>query len=55
MKYLVDRLKEPSSWRGLVLVATSMGISVNPDLVGPIVAAGSGLAGLIGFLTKDKQ
>ena len=54
MKYIVDRLKEPSSWRGLIMLATAFGVSVTPDLVASIVAAGTGLAGIIGFAFKDK-
>lgn len=54
MKYILDRLKEPSSWRGLVMIATAFGVSVNPELIEAIIAAGTGLAGVIGFAFKDK-
>ena len=54
MKYILDRLKEPSSWRGLVMIATAFGVTVNPDLLTAIVATGTGLAGIIGFAFKDK-
>lgn len=54
MKYVIDRLKEPSSWRGLVLLTTAFGVTLNPDLVPSIVAVGTGLAGIIGFAFKDK-
>ena len=54
MKYILDRLKEPSSWRGLVLITTAFGVSVNPELMDSIIAAGTGLAGVIGFAFKDK-
>ena len=54
MKYILDRLKEPSSWRGLVMIATSFGVSINPELLTSIIAAGTGLAGVIGFFFKDK-
>lgn len=54
MKYILDRLKEPSSWRGLVMIATAFGVSVNPELMDSIIAAGTGLAGVIGFVFKDK-
>ena len=54
MKYILDRLKEPSSWRGLVLIATAFGVTLNPDLVSAIIAVGTGLAGVIGFVFKDK-
>lgn len=54
MKYILDRLKEPSSWRGLVMVATAFGVSVSPELMDAIIASGTGLAGVIGFVFKDK-
>lgn len=54
MKYILERLKEPSSWRGLVLIATAFGVTLNPDLVSAIIAVGTGLAGVIGFVCKDK-
>ena len=54
MKYILDRLKEPSSWRGLVMIAIAFGVSVNPELIDSIIAAGTGLAGVIGFVFKDK-
>ena len=53
MKYIIDRLKEPSSWRGLVMIATAFGVSVNPELLPSIIAAGTGLAGIIGCVFKD--
>lgn len=54
MKYILDRLKEPSSWRGLVMIATAFGVSVNPELMTAIITVGTGLAGVIGFVFKDK-
>lgn len=54
MKYILDRLKEPSSWRGLVMLASAFGITFNPELLPSIIAAGTGLAGVIGFVFKDK-
>jgi hypothetical protein len=54
MKYLVERLSEASTWRGLVLIATSLGVGINPDLVAPITSAGVGVAGIVGVLFKDK-
>ena len=54
MKYILDRLKEPSSWRGIVMIATAFGVSVNTELMGSIIVVGTGLAGVIGFVFKDK-
>ena len=51
--FIVKRAKEPSTWRGLVMLLTAFGISVNPELVTHIVAAGTGVAGLIGVFAPD--
>lgn len=53
-QYIIDRLKEPSSWRGIVGLLTSVGVVTNPDLGNSIIATGIALMGLIGILTKDK-
>lgn len=55
MNLIVSRLKEPSTWRGLVMIATALGVALDPQMVEAIVAAGTGLAGLIGVLTTDNK
>ena len=52
--YILARLQEPSTWRGLVLFVTAVGIPVAPALATAITTAGLGIAGLIGVLTADK-
>ena len=51
-KWAIDQLKQPSTWRGLVMLITSAGLAVNPELMEPIIVAGTGVAGLIGVLFK---
>jgi len=53
--FILKRAKEPSSWRGAVMLATGFGVSLNPELVTHIIAAGTGLAGLIGVLAPDSK
>ena len=53
-QYLVARMKEPSTWRGFILLLTAIGVPVAPELQEVIVSAGLGLAGLIGVVTADK-
>lgn len=53
--YIIARAKEPSTWRGLILLLTSAGISVAPELATFIVAAGTGIAGILGIVTADKK
>lgn len=52
--YILDRAKEPSTWRGIILVLTAVGIPVAPALSEAIVTFGLGLAGLVGVVTADK-
>ncbi|MBF0383622.1 MAG: hypothetical protein HQL69_21585 [Magnetococcales bacterium] len=55
MDSIIERLKEPSTWRGFAMLATAFGVSLEPDMVGAIVTAGTGVSGLIGIATKDKK
>jgi len=52
--YLLERAKEPSSWRGLMLLLTAIGIPVAPELAEAIIAVGLALAGLVGVATPDR-
>ena len=52
MKYILERLQEASTWRGIIMVLTSLGVGVAPELITPIVTAGTGLAGIVGIVTK---
>lgn len=51
--YLLARAKEASTWRGLTLFLTAVGVPLAPALAEAIVTAGLGLAGLLGFLLPD--
>lgn len=54
MKYLLERLKEPSTWRGMVMIAVSaLGVHWSPESQESIVFAGIGLSGLIGAALPD--
>ena len=55
MDYIINRLKERSTWLGIISLATGVGLYVNPAWVEAIIAAGIGLAGLIGITTPDKE
>jgi hypothetical protein len=52
--YLLERLKEPSTWRGLTALLTAVGVALSPDQVNAIVSAGLALMGVLGVFTKDK-
>lgn len=54
-QYIIDRLKEPSTWRGFVYILAAFGIPIAPELAKEITAAGMGIAGIIAILTSDKR
>lgn len=53
--YMIARLQEASTWRGIVLVATAFGAVLSPEQQEAIVTAGLLVAGLIGALLPDAK
>ena len=49
---LLQRLSENSTWRGLILIATAVGVKIEPELQEAILVAGLGLVGLINVVRK---
>ena len=54
-QYILDRAREPSTWRGAILFLTAIGVPIAPQLAEAIVTAGLGIAGLVGVLTPDRR
>ena len=54
LNYLLDRLNENSTWRGILLVLTALGVSLSPQNQEAITAAGLGLVGAINIFRKGK-
>ena len=52
--YVLERLKEASTWRGIVLLLTAVGVPIAPGVADLIISAGLALTGLIGAVTPDK-
>lgn len=52
--YIIDRLKEASTWRGIIALLTAAGVTISPEMVDKIVAAGLAVMGIIGMFFKDK-
>lgn len=50
--YILERAKEPSTWRGVLLFLTAIGVPIAPELANNIVTVGLGLAGIVGMVTK---
>jgi hypothetical protein len=52
LNYLLDRLNENSTWRGVLLILTALGVSLSPSHQEAIVAAGLGIVGAINIFRK---
>jgi hypothetical protein len=51
-QYILDRAKEPSTWRGALLFLTAIGVPIAPALAEHIVTVGLAVAGIVGMVTK---
>ena len=54
LSWLLERLKESSTWYGIITMLTAAGINIDPELQVQIISTGAGLAGLVAFATKEK-
>lgn len=52
--FFISRLREPSTWRGFILLATALGVSISPELSEAIVALGLAFAGGVAVVTPDR-
>lgn len=50
--WLLNRLRENSTWRGLILLLTAAGVKLTPELQDSIVAVGLSVVGLINIVRK---
>jgi hypothetical protein len=59
MKTLIDTalnyLGQSSTWRGIILIAGSFGIALEPQLTNQIVATAIGAVGVINLLRNSKK
>jgi hypothetical protein len=63
MEYIINRLKEESTWRGIIAVITAVltvlgstkavNVLSNPETQASIIGAGLGLIGLINMFKKQ--
>ena len=53
MAYLLARLKEASTWRGIALLLTAFGVQIAPDVQDAVISAGVAVAGAIGVFLPD--
>lgn len=49
---LLGKLSENSTWRGLILIGTAVGLKLDPDQANAIIAAGLAVVGLVNVFRK---
>lgn len=54
MENLINRLKEVSTWQGIIGIVTGFGIAISPDLADGIAAAGVAVFGLVSIVRKER-
>ena len=54
-QYLLDRIKEPSTWRGVTMIFTAFGIALKPEQIEAITFVGLFVSGLIGTASPEKK
>jgi len=55
IKYITSRLKERSTWIGLISFVTALGVSLSPEQSQAIVSAGVALASVVAVFSTDKK
>ncbi len=53
MKYIIARLSEATTWKGIFLLLTAAGVTLRPELQAAITAVGLSLTGLVGVVVPD--
>lgn len=54
IQYILERLNETSTWRGVISLLTGLGVKLRPDLAEAIISAGLALMGVINIGRKEK-
>lgn len=55
LEWLYARLKEPTTYAGLVTILTAAGVTLAPELKEAIITAGVSIGGLIAIIMQEKQ
>ena len=55
LDYILKRLQEQSTYKGVIFVIAAAGISVDPEKANAIAAAAMALVGAINIFRKEKK
>lgn len=52
INWTLQRLSEPSTWQGFVILLTATGVNIHPTLAAQIMTTGASIFGLINIVKK---
>ena len=52
--WIVARLKEPTTWIGIISFATAAGVQIAPELQQSIITAGVAIGGTLAIVLREK-
>jgi len=55
ISYLLARMSEASTWRGIVMLLTALGVTVTPEQSNAVIEGGLAATGLIGIFFADNH
>jgi hypothetical protein len=55
MNLLLNKLREPSTWRGITFLLSAIGVNLRPDLTESIITLGIAAAGTIEVVRKERK
>lgn len=53
LQFILDRLKERSTWIGIITIITAAGVTVSPEQIDAIAGAGTAIVGAVLAFTAD--
>lgn len=53
MNYILQQLRQESTWRGIIALAMALGVALDPAQQEAIIAAGLTIIGLINVFKRD--
>lgn len=54
MDFILNRIREPSTWAGIASVAISLGLGVPPGLIEAAGQAVAGIAGVLAIFVRER-
>jgi hypothetical protein len=53
--YILNRLREPSTWRGAFAMLTALGVVLRPDQQEAVISIGLAVVGALGVFLPDAK